>query len=261
METKNIDIIPVEQAIQCRKIKSYETGQMIEPLTACITRVFMLCGQTCGKHDLQLAASELARSIKERFPEVSLQEIAIALDRGVKKDYGEYYGLNIVTMLDWIRAYAKSPQRAKYIAEQEKKQTEPVLTQEEIDSKNRETAIAIFDNYKATGKFKSAIIFCAVAYDYLRSVQVITLTPKTTADAKELAKKQISRLEQDRYSGIHHTNELDYIITQAIKDRLSDKRQMEIATKAFGLKLYFDGLIRQNIDLREIIQQTVKTPP
>ena len=80
-------------------------------LTAYGDLVSILHHYTYGKvteeqeQDLTVQARDLKEEIKKHFPSISFEEVKIALNNTIRKVYGDFYGLNIVTYHNGIKSY------------------------------------------------------------------------------------------------------------------------------------------------------------
>jgi hypothetical protein len=137
-------------------------------------------------------------------------------------------------------------------------QPNQVLTPEEIENRQRKNAIGIFEDYKKRGEFRIAVKFCAQAYDFLSGMKLIRPDGKMTADAKNMAEKQIVRSEGEKYSGIKRTENIERFISESVENRINDKPGFAIMEKSCALKIYFDDLIRQKSDLCKILSADLK---
>ena len=107
-------------AVDRPKVRELSTPEVYNPLVVLIAHLYLLRGQQVEAGDLRFQAGELEQELRSSYPWLSLEEVRIALDNGVKKKYGEYYGLNVITYLDWIKAYNESEARRKAKEEAEK---------------------------------------------------------------------------------------------------------------------------------------------
>lgn len=57
------------------------------------------------EQDLTVQARDLKEEIKKHFPAISFEEVKIALNNTIRKVYGDFYGLNIVTYHNGIKSY------------------------------------------------------------------------------------------------------------------------------------------------------------
>lgn len=110
-------------------------------------------GATINQEDLPLIIQGITSEIFEKYSGLTLNEIAEAFKRGVRKEFGAYYGLSIVTFNDWLRAYKNMPERKAQLTTVPK--LDKCMQSKEITEAEKE-AIAIeaynfcFDAWKRT---------------------------------------------------------------------------------------------------------------
>lgn len=113
-------IVTLHQALAYTKLRDTQVHHRLTQLKGVIARPFALKGTDVAPEDLSFIASELSIILEEKYGFLSMEEVKIALDNGVKKAYGEYYGLSVITFLDWIAAYVTSQERRRAMEEIER---------------------------------------------------------------------------------------------------------------------------------------------
>lgn len=93
------------QTPYCSKI---ETQQLIQALQIGIARTALCCGTSLTEKDLIFTSEEVAEQILANYKELHLGEIPILLNSGVYGTYGEFYGVNAVSICKWITGYLNS---------------------------------------------------------------------------------------------------------------------------------------------------------
>ena len=201
MENNNalIPAVSMVVAVDRPKVRELSTPEVYNPLVVLIAHLYLLRGQQVEAGDLRFQAGELEQELRSSYPWLSLEEVRIALDNGVKKKYGEYYGLNVITYLDWIKAYNESEARRKAKEEAERAKLPPphVPTPEEIEENNRRGILALQSLWEADSFFK----WCpdpADDYAYLTSRGIISPTPEDKSRAMDFGRQRVleSKLEE-----------------------------------------------------------------
>lgn len=251
------EIATISKALEVPKIRQTAESDINRALAMAISKTFALRGQQLTTDDIVFMARELGSSVIARFPGLTVEEVCIALDKGVKKDFGEYYGLNVVTFLDWIKAYKDSESRRKALDSLHKaslpQQTEP--TPEEVVLLNRKRAIDTFIHFKESGELRGWIGYHALTYDYLKASGLITFNEETRekilSQAKEHSEKMIRR-EFTRGK----TESINRIINQRIMTECRDSNsQVQATAKLIGLKMFFSGLVKKGKDLKNLLPE------
>lgn len=264
MENNNalIPAVSMVVAVDRPKVRELTTPEVYNPLVVLIAHLYLLRGQQVESGDLRFQAGELEQELRSSYPWLSLEEVRIALDNGVKKKYGEYYGLNVITYLDWIKAYAESEARRKAKEEAELAKLPPphVPTPEEIEENTRKGILALQSLWES----ESFFMWCpdpADDYAYLLAKGLINPTKEDKARAMDLARQKLadSKIEEakrDRRNGKRGPDTISNIINKYKEGYIPDKDDEKAViryAKAFLLFEYFKTLKDGNKDLKTIL--------
>jgi hypothetical protein len=91
-------------------LKTREIGiyALRSPLTEIVTNLFASVGQTPADEDFKFLRDELCKVIPKRYGNLTLPEVEAAFSAGLLGDYGDYYGINLVSIDKWLKGYLKS---------------------------------------------------------------------------------------------------------------------------------------------------------
>ncbi len=100
-------MLPVTQTrlIDSPDIESYLVKQ--------IATIFMLKGQEISEAALLMQSQLLKTELEKYFPSITAERFEKALNMGVRGEFGEYMGLNIITYNSWIKSYQVKPKYVK----------------------------------------------------------------------------------------------------------------------------------------------------
>ena len=107
-------------------------------------------GQKMEMPDALTIAGLYLRDLREDFPLLATTDIRPIFWAGVKKAYGEYYGINAGTLHDWTAAWVETPEGQQVLAARRKKEAlaaPPVrrqMTPEEADASIRKEVNAAY---------------------------------------------------------------------------------------------------------------------
>lgn len=188
------------------------------------------------KKYLGVMARMTLNDIKLYFPQVTLEEVANAIRRGIRREYGEYFGFNVIAIHGFIEKYLESDDRNdalakqnRFLLTQEVPGEPPAINQREI----MEAGLArCYEIFKKTGR----IIDCGnVNYEMLVKEGRINLTN----EEKHLLFKEAERLirhEEDQQAGSFHQ------IVARLKGKETDHGTIVSRAKELALKRYFESL-------------------
>lgn len=255
--TTTTEIAAVKTALQTIRIGAIQETEIRRSLGVIVSRVYALRGMSIEVEDLKFTIRELSQSVSERFPGLSIEEVNIALDKGVKGDYGEYFGLNVVTFLSWIKAYYESDLRIRVQDELQPKQIANVrtYTDEEIRAMSVNNAVSAYNSFIESGKMPMITAFSARIYDFLVSEGVIIDTAEKKRESIEKAKKvRAQEIAVDRQRKTYLlSNALEPLI-RVIERQCTDKDVSVIGiAKALLLKDHFADFRTGKKDLSQAL--------
>jgi hypothetical protein len=189
-------------AAKSEHIGSIDKMQRLEMLATEVSSCFTKKGQTPAAEDITVISSELDKFLSLEIPSMTIPEVSIALDSGVYGEYGEYFGINAVTLVLWCKAYFSSPERKAAISAEfgKRRQILPTLSEESLekinDAAGQRLAVESWNCFRDTGKLPEYITgthIHSIVYDYLRRRGSITAPGTNELKATELKAKSIIR--------------------------------------------------------------------
>lgn len=257
----------IKEALQSPRIRDAKYSDLTNYLAKVIGFVFAIRSAEIEPNNIQYMTRELARAVLERFPGISIAELGIALDKGVKRDYGDYFGLNVVTFLDWVRAYFYSPERKVAVSEKNQLALPPkvVPTEKEFEELRRRNSISMFELYK---HYRVLIGDPSYPFAYLENKRVLNLSreeklaiyeeAKVIASKKCIsAKERIGAEDNERISNDAKVcQSLDTAFDVILRDRLGydlDKIAV-IEAKRISIVRFFDRLIAEGKSIADLLK-------
>lgn len=186
------------------------------------------------KRNLDMFARLIRNDLQLYFPKVTLKEIELAVRKGIRNEFGEFYGFSTVTVHNFIEKYLKSEDRTSAMAKQHRflliqqvPEEPPLPNQWEI---MKQGLLMCYDTYCKSGR----IFDCgSVNYDFLVKAKEIVLTNEEKWFIYSVAEMQV-RSEQKTQA---ITNRLSYRILQ---EAVNDKGPVIKRSKEIALKNYYD---------------------
>lgn len=183
------------------KVSQIEENTVYQSLLRTIKSVHAKSGQiqNVEDSDFTLMASMLSNEVLKRYPNATLLEITEAMNNGVIKVYGVYYGLNLVTFMDWIAAFYADEKRKDALLKANKllaQRAETPKTPEELKQIAEDSIKVMIDHFKATGEVLNV---GNSNFHYLWKMGKIKFDAKKAEQYKSQAEKNIySRLNAER---------------------------------------------------------------
>ena len=113
-----------------RKIRDLQNFTIADMLTNEITKLsVMAANKFSTKQDIISISWSLTEDLQSNYSDMTLEELKLCLNRGVKGYYGEYYNMDIQAIATWIRKHYKHELRLSIKKE---------LKEEEMQKANEE---------------------------------------------------------------------------------------------------------------------------
>lgn len=154
-----IQLLPKEQQVYVALHNGAFVSQIDENLLyqACVKGIKAIHARAKQIHlepeDYTIMAKVLSDDVVKLFPTITLMEMNEALYRGVMKVYGDYYGLNNVNFIEWIRSFVNEEKRIEALSVASKlKEPKPEPNEAEKKAIAEESISTMIAHYKKTGE-------------------------------------------------------------------------------------------------------------
>lgn len=173
-------------------IRSMDKSDKLVLMAAIVAKTFSAKGLQSNAKDNVEIAENLNERLMEVLPSITVEEIQIACRKGVYGEYGEYYGVNAVSIAGWCEAYYYSDEREHAIRVERQRETIPaerLLTAPDAEYHVRRIVKTLWEDCSVRGRFLSPLLTPKVkAYDYLAGKGIIP-------DAERKLREMMGRME------------------------------------------------------------------
>jgi len=247
------EIVKIDQ-IRASEINRTALANFLYQLLA---NIFLVAGYKSDEKQMQFLLEEVAKDIQTRFRLLELPEIKKAFDDGVRCLYGDYYGINTVTINKWLKSYVDSGEHNKYL-ENKVKTLAPLLEEKtrlseaEIDDIIRAGIITCFINYQITGV---VLDYGSPKIDWLLKKGIIKPTPEERSDYKEQARQELEQNARDKKESINRMDrneakkEMEELLTM-----LDSDTKIQSLAKNMCLRDWFERVLDSGDDIRGLIK-------
>lgn len=243
------------------KIRSIEFNEVRNSVIDTIAVVIWESGFNYEEKDQEMLIEYMVNVIKTDYYFLTLEEVKIALQKGVRGRYGEIHGINIRMMCLWLDAFIEDKKPIMLALPKPKKEEEvkKELTEEQIKEnkwKWLNWCISSFEEYKEKGK-TDFFDFGNSLYNYIRySMKLVDLTKEETDDiwTKAVGKfKSENSIENARNVG----NKIDLRsnLERLEKGEASVHEKVRVIARRMALPKLFDKIKVANIDFRKRIEE------
>lgn len=241
---------------------------ILEEVKADLFKVVQAAIATCYAHlnfpvpskdDANYLVNQVTDIIEANYPTLRLHEIPTAFANGIRKKYGEFYGLSVVSFEQFITGYLNSPERTELVKEKIKLvDVKPEPTADEKFTTGKELCLDQFEKYKST---KLLGISALAVYEYLNSHELIHKDYKIGIYQEALQatianKKSEITLSQDLHRRRLLNGELEMFEQNVANDALTQDQHNEVLRtgRKIILKNWFNDLIINEENLEEVIE-------
>ncbi|MFD2594713.1 hypothetical protein ACFSSD_05235 [Sphingobacterium griseoflavum] len=124
-------------------------------LMTCVNKAFKDKGQMVIPSDMDHIVNNLIDMVLEHCPFIRIGEIPIAIEKGILGDYGDYFGLNVVTFTNFIKTHYASQNRAN-LAKQAIVRHDEIKepTESEVLEQDKILLKSAFEKFKSSGRYE-----------------------------------------------------------------------------------------------------------
>ena len=201
---------------------------------------------------LQVLAAALLEEIKTVFPTIREKEVSEAFRRGVREEYGQYFGLNIISFHKWLKGWQTDEKRVNALRQARAGEQAPlrqVMSKDEAEFEWRQIILRRFKEYKTTGVFYSE----QPRFEFLEFEKrgLISLTAEAKERIRGLAlAKVIESMKIERLNCSHARRQaINGFIERAQDGKLTkdDCARVKVAASKIAIQEFYNGIDSLNI--------------
>lgn len=203
--------------------------------------------------DVEYLTKELTRRIGVRFPSIRLVEIPKAIEKGIRKEFGEYHGLSVVNFENFIACYLKSPERLEMGKEIAK------LAQPKEPSLDERFNVAKSNALTALEAKKNLQIVTASAvsvYNFLDTLNLIPFNSYEKRQFVEDAKEELKTVNSFQASIERDKAKRNALVS--FLERLSQNQEPDAVksrAKRIAVNTFLAQCILDEVDLPSLIEE------
>lgn len=229
-------------------------------IDSAITVIFQDLGKpTAEDDDMDYMVTQIYDFVLDQYPSLRINEIKPAFQRGVAKEYGEYYGVNTASLKLFIKGYMACQLRAdavkRYMALKDQLNLKPEPTDAEKEQLTRDNIIIAFDRYKRTGGYHDHY---NVVFHTLHSAGVVgDFTDQEIEDFYQEAKKRLINYHGMEvgisfYNRKENASRITEIKNLAGVAMTKDK-ELTAEVNRVALCHFFEKLVKNGVEITEVL--------
>ena len=113
-------------ALNSKLIVDMQQQELKDRVIKTLAKTYIDCGKVIESKELMSLSNGVINEIKRYFINLKIDELDLCFQNGVRKVYGEYFGLNIVTFHQWIKSFMAEEKRLDAIKIRSTPRIEPI---------------------------------------------------------------------------------------------------------------------------------------
>ena len=202
------------------------------------------------KKDVDLMVSRLTKNIQEKYKQIRTQEIPTAFANGIRREYGEFIGLSVITFEMFIRGYLNSRYRSDLA------KSMPVIEAPKEPTKEEKFNLASFNAIQAFlsySKGKDITLVAPSVYRFLVRLKLISYEEAEQAEFITQAQKDVEEdLIRQRATVLDKYKRLE--IGRQLEAPQTLEQKVILQAQRLGLYAYFQELIMEENDLKVLLE-------
>lgn len=250
-ETQN----PYVLALQSKRVTALKKQEAVNEYIDMLTKVYFEAGHAMpGKtkeeqvKQLQILSIAFHEEVQTYFKFMRVDEIRQALKNGVRKQYGDFHGINIASLHNWIKGYISDENRKQALLklkQENEKEPEPLVSKEQAEQLWREAILKQFRKFKETGHFICE--FPTFQYQQFEKRGMIRLTEERKKEIYEQAKIKIQegyRIKRLNPKDKNELNRLSDAIKRMDEGKPSDtdKKFIQNEARRMAIREYYESI-------------------
>jgi len=212
-------------------------------LTSIISSNFNALGRVCTGEELTVLTQVLIDDILTDFPKLTIEELKIATRKGIRGEFGEFFGLNAVSYHFFIKSFLNGEKRAEAILKQiehlaEQKRVKSAEEIAQIEKEFWENETKRISEFKKTGVLKTDSY--ERLYKIYESAGKISLSNSEKWDYFEKARvKVVEELEKEAETSLRPKPIIEQL--QRIKSKQTTKLD-DLKIADYACRLVIEGI-------------------
>jgi hypothetical protein len=251
------------------KISELTTGNAIRSIYDSIAQSMINSGNKKDLEDIELItniAENVYQLITNKHPNITIEEFKLICFNGVSLEYGEFFGINLTTISNWINNFKTDLKRIKAMHYWENLIHLATVKDKTVEEKRQiiiDGLLSLHKHllpvYEKTGdKFLFEMpIISYVFYNFLKEIKLLNYTKERKVEIYDRSKlryeQKLSKLKRDPSVKFKQS---DYDV---IMNNLNIDQSFAHICKLEALRDYMFDVFEMNEDINSLIQNSIKS--
>jgi len=179
------------------KIKDLANEELNKGIINLVNTIYATAGQRASDDDIKALCILLKTELKTYFNNASINEVEIACSKGIRKEYGEYFGISIVSINNWINKYLNSEERINSIKKYQNLISMNNRQNELSQAEKDKIMLDSVDRLKEYSQSKDFNVenfdFGNAVYDYLTEKGILNYSTDEKNEFMDIAKEHLKK--------------------------------------------------------------------
>ena len=241
-------------------MKASETSieETITIIAELLSKASVISGYPIKDEVASIFIEEIVKDFRTRYPLIHIKEIPTIFDKGSKGDYGEFYGINLLTINKWIRAYIDNGEHSKFVIDMPRPENQlqievkTSLTHQEYDALIRAGIVRCFTDYQTTS---IVLDYGNPKMDWLLQHKIIVLTQEQKDDYKLQAREELNDEALSKSGSLYRDDKIEgKRLFEALLNAKDEDSIIQSKAKLIALRDWFEYLLESGDDIHEKIK-------
>lgn len=232
-------------ALQGRKIMDMPKAEAMKLIIDLLDKTYKDSGQIPIPNSIKPFAEGVYSDLNVIFSACTIDELKLCLYNGIRKEYGEFYGINVATVHGWIKAFIASEKRQKAKLEYNRPINKPAMTKEEAEEAWKVSMQKQFTEYKQTGRLH--IEFPTYQFKEFEERGLISLSIEQKEALFKVAVNKVVELKRLDLVKVRTHNErvkIKGFIERVLSGNMTaiDKSEVQQMARRMAIEDYYDNI-------------------
>lgn len=242
------------EAMSSAKICDLPQIEVDTVLMTAVHRAYKDKGQTVMCDDMDYIVDNLCERVLSSCPYIRIAELPIAIEKGILGDYGDYFGLNVITFVSFIKKHYASSKRAELAKQSKSSEDENTIPPiEEQKRTQREVIIKSFESFKKYGVYTD---YGNYIYRSLKQMNAFNFSEEKQKEFLSKSKKKvISSLQADMIQKPHERNKIKKILEDVELMQEEGKTMVYKEALQIALMSFFTDLVEMDQEVTDYLTE------
>lgn len=242
----------IQKALSGTLVRASSDRDINNIIVAAHARAVMMTGQTPDEKEIGFMVSTLPELIRRDFPSMRIEELPLAVEKGILGEYGDYFGINVATFIKFIKGYQQSRDRMEAVKQLSVPEPEkPAPSPAELKKMEDEMLVNAFYHFDEFGYYED---YGNHVYKKLDERGLIPFTLEVKKEIMEQARKELLRENQPENAKSKSAHrQMTRFVKQLIEHDSNSHVAIQSRAMQIALKRFFKELQGMDTHIEDLL--------